>query len=277
VSVDRVTGVLDGQHDRRDARRIDPRFRNAVDFAGSSTSRSDPAMTMIGDSESLRRMRRLPRRAAVGHEAPSARKNAQAPRHRSQPATHCVAIPRTHCLRFASDSAKRRRSRTARSEESIPLRAQVVWQVRMLDIEAAIEMDERAITALRLRDDLPAFAEELLDPDFDLRQKIEDLFDRLVGDDRAEAGATFKWSRENGSVILPIIAAPGRYPRNAAVSASVRFDPTNPQKRAGPHPPEIDRPLRRSNPGVAGTYGASSRSPAYLNRPQKFPYYSVQY
>ena len=155
-------------------------------------------------------------------------------------------------------------------------RAQVVWQVRMLGIEAAIAMGEQAIAALRLRDDLPPFAQALLDPDFDLRQKIEDLFDRLVGedrDDRAEAcadfrilltlrnrfaypqlraglgqidtdsdaciiapdaryrgcenqlyrveihtggtassdgnaGATFKWSRENGSVIFPIVAAP---------------------------------------------------------------------
>lgn len=155
-------------------------------------------------------------------------------------------------------------------------RAQVVWQVRVLGIDAAIEMGERAIAALRLRDDLPPFAEELLEPDFDLRQKIEDMFGRLVGDDpdeRIEAcdnfrilltlrnqfayprlkaslgpidtdadaciiapdaryrgcenqlyrveihtggpasgsdsvGASFKWSRENGSVIFPIVTAP---------------------------------------------------------------------
>ena len=157
-------------------------------------------------------------------------------------------------------------------------RAQTVWQVRMLGIDAAIDMGERAISALRLRDDLPPFAQALLQPDFDLSERIRALFDRLVDDaqdedSRREAcddfrilltlrnafayprlkaglgpinaeadaciiapdaryrgcenqlyrveihaggpasdgdniGATFKWSRENGSTIFPILAAP---------------------------------------------------------------------
>lgn len=155
-------------------------------------------------------------------------------------------------------------------------RAQTVWQVRMLGIEAAIEMGERAIEALRQREDLPPVAQLLVNPDFDLRQGIEELFARFSGDvedDRRtacedfkflltlrnqfayprlkaslgpvdteadaciiapdaryrgcenqlyrveihtggtasigeNAGATFKWSRENGSVIFPVVAAP---------------------------------------------------------------------
>ncbi len=157
-------------------------------------------------------------------------------------------------------------------------RAQTVWQVRVLGIDAAIEMGERAIGALRLRDDLPPFAQALLQPDFDVSERIRALFDRLADDTQdedsrreacddfrilltlrnafayprlkarlgpidAEAdaciiapdaryrgcenqlyrveihtggpasdgdtiGATFKWSRENGSTIFPILAAP---------------------------------------------------------------------
>lgn len=155
-------------------------------------------------------------------------------------------------------------------------RAQVVWQIRMLDIDAAVSFCEQAIAAMRLRDDVPASAQELLDPDFDVRQKIEELFDALgEGDERPrtevchdlrilltlrnrfayprlkaslgaidveddpcivapdaryrgcenqlyrveihsgglamdgeERAATFKWSRENGSVVFPIVSAP---------------------------------------------------------------------
>jgi Family of unknown function (DUF6519) len=159
-------------------------------------------------------------------------------------------------------------------------RAQVIWQVRMLGVEAAMDMGERAVEALRLRDDVPPFAQALLRPDFDIREAIQELFDRFAGDDEADrqeacrdfrillglrndfayprlkaglgpidaeadaciiapdarfrgcenqlyrveihaagpawsggntgetSGATFKWSRENGSVIFPVVSAP---------------------------------------------------------------------